>query len=567
VTLYNALSPKGIPASITGLNPTEARIRADREKGIAISTQRSAEGNTEVTVSTEENFRKAFPVLIVLVQTRGNINFCRNFSLNGETVSFTLPLSSLNPGINQVAVFSSSGKPLAEKYIFTPVSGREETVLNGAATLSLRDREELTVNHAAGDLFSISVAPAEHNKPFPSVDDYLIFGSEFGFKALKSLKGRKPADIPAAEMDSILAGLNSNWINWNPSITGATRIHSFPVEKDEHELRGRLIHSQQTTEANPLMFMCIPGKKSVFRYSDTDSEGRFSFGLHVDQAVNDLVIMPDRFTGNDRIIIESPFSDRYPSYEKSTAADIKTVPAYIPKWSINYQVGRIYRASPRGKNIEPSARPLRKTRFYGVPDYEIKMGDYIKLPVMEEVIFELLPQVSLKKKNGTYEITVSEYINDGYYSSTPVLMIDGVVIRDASVIVGLDPENVEAIDVIKGKYVVGRFIFTGLINFITKAGNFSNILLPDYMTRSLYRVTDPIPSFVSPDYSSPDTKSSRIPDYRNTLYWDPSVRPGTDGKTTIGFWSSDNSSDYIVRVEGITASGKPFSATKRISVK
>jgi hypothetical protein len=40
------------------------------------------------------------------------------------------------------------------------------------------------------------------------------------------------------------------------------------------------------------------------------------------------------------------------------------------------------------------------------------------------------------------------------------------------------------------------------VNIITKAGDFSNVTLPDYAIRLPYRVIDPVYSFVSPDYSS-----------------------------------------------------------------
>jgi hypothetical protein len=60
---------------------------------------------------------------------------------------------------------------------------------------------------------------------------------------------------------------------------------------------------------------------------------------------------------------------------------------------------------------------------------------------------------------------------------------------------------------------------------------------------------------------------SRIPDYRNTLYWNPSVKPDKDGKAIIEFWSSDNKSDYIINIQGITEEGRTFSLQKIIKVK
>jgi hypothetical protein len=230
-------------------------------------------------------------------------------------------------------------------------------------------------------------------------------------------------------------------------------------------------------------------------------------------------------------------------------------------------VQKIYGIPSTGNILKPVFDPLKPIRFYGQPDIELVLADYINLPVMNEIFFELLPGVSMKKKKSTYEISVTYHVEDDLFVNSPCLMIDGIIIKDATLIANLDPEIVEKIDVIKGKYLVGKYIFTGIVNVITKSGDFSCISLPDYMIRLTYRVTDPLKSFVSPDYSSTELKESHIPDYRNTLYWNPSVKPENDGKARVEFWSSDNKSDYVINIQGITAEGKIISFRKIIKVK
>jgi hypothetical protein len=195
------------------------------------------------------------------------------------------------------------------------------------------------------------------------------------------------------------------------------------------------------------------------------------------------------------------------------------------------------------------------------------MDDYIKLPVMEEVFFELLPGVSMKTRKSKTEITLigsTEYLT---YSKPPTLFIDGVVINDAAVIANLDPETVEEIDVIKERYTVGDYIFFGLVNVITRAGDFSHVTLPDYAMRLKYLVFDQVPQFNSPDYSLTQTGPDKIPDFRNTLYWNPSLEPATDGKINTEFWTSDLPGEYVVNMQGFTGDGKPVSVTRIISVK
>ena len=48
-------------------------------------------------------------------------------------------------------------------------------------------------------------------------------------------------------------------------------------------------------------------KKPVFQYATTDGEGNFSFNIHIDEALKDLIILPDdhyqKLQNNYRIII------------------------------------------------------------------------------------------------------------------------------------------------------------------------------------------------------------------------------------------------------------------------
>jgi hypothetical protein len=73
--------------------------------------------------------------------------------------------------------------------------------------------------------------------------------------------------------------------------------------------------------------------------------------------------------------------------------------------------------------------------------------------------------------------------------------------------------------------------------------------------------------FYSPDYSTNLLKESRIPDFRNTLYWDPDLHTGKDGKTETEFYTSDESVSYTIVVEGISPDGKRGFSTSSLIVK
>jgi hypothetical protein len=146
-------------------------------------------------------------------------------------------------------------------------------------------------------------------------------------------------------------------------------------------------------------------------------------------------------------------------------------------------------------------------------------------------------------------------------------MIDGVVIHDASLIANLDPELIQRIETVRDKYIVGDYLIYGMVNVITMKGDFSCVGLPDYAVRIPWRVADPVNSFASPDYPSADLKNNHIPDFRNTLYWNPSLKPDRNGKYMVEFWSSDFASDYVINIQGVSDNSKSVSFRKLIKVE
>jgi uncharacterized protein YfaS (alpha-2-macroglobulin family) len=61
--------------------------------------------------------------------------------------------------------------------------------------------------------------------------------------------------------------------------------------------------------------------------------------------------------------------------------------------------------------------------------------------------------------------------------------------------------------------------------------------------------------FYSPDYTTPEKLNSRIPDFRNVLYWSPTVKTNETGRHNISFFTSDVPGKYAILVQGITREG------------
>lgn len=68
-----------------------------------------------------------------------------------------------------------------------------------------------------------------------------------------------------------------------------------------------------------------------------------------------------------------------------------------------------------------------------------------------------------------------------------------------------------------------------------------------------------IREFYHPAYDTPAKQRDPKPDLRTTIYWNPVVHTGADGKATLEFYTTDaQSADYEITIEGLTDSGTPY---------
>jgi uncharacterized protein YfaS (alpha-2-macroglobulin family) len=75
-----------------------------------------------------------------------------------------------------------------------------------------------------------------------------------------------------------------------------------------------------------------------------------------------------------------------------------------------------------------------------------------------------------------------------------------------------------------------------------------------------------VKQFYSPDYSDKRPEHD-IPDYRNTVYWSPSIRTDEAGRSTIIFYTTDDIANFRIFTEGYQANGKTGFATGTFKVE
>ncbi|HEX2395278.1 MAG TPA: hypothetical protein VHI78_08030, partial [Bacteroidales bacterium] len=529
----NASIKMPVPGITVGKNPANYS-----NSGVKFMVDRSDNDSIKLLLDLGPDFNSGIR-LYSIIHTRGNISYSGLHYVDKNSAVIQLSKSVLLPGINQITLFNDKGIPVAERFIYSSSTYEPGISLHGDEVYKVRDNIELDLepnDRKSGRLvLSISVSPGMDR--IISLQEYMEVGTEYGMRPDQIIKNKK-TETQEEYMDSILSDISSSWINWSYITSGRKPGIRYPAEKDHYYISGTCSPGSQGNNENiPFIILCSPGKNAVFQYSVPDSAGNFRFPVEIDQGLSDLIIMPDRTLNLSEISVESAFSQI--KSEKPATNEIQMdMPEYISKWSINYQVRKLYKITEFEQSEKSDTGISQVIRFYGKPDHEIIMSDYISLPLMEEVFFEILPNVAIRKRGAGKEIVIIDRVDNHPFSSIPCLMIDGVIIKDPALIIDMDPELVERIDVIKENYIVGRYVFPGIVNVITKKGDFSLPGNPEGMKRLTYPIAKGSALINGPD--TINSGNSRIPDYRNTLYWNPAVITNKDGKSNIVFRSSDN---------------------------
>jgi uncharacterized protein YfaS (alpha-2-macroglobulin family) len=61
--------------------------------------------------------------------------------------------------------------------------------------------------------------------------------------------------------------------------------------------------------------------------------------------------------------------------------------------------------------------------------------------------------------------------------------------------------------------------------------------------------------FFSPVYETQNQVTTRLPDFRNLLYWAPVIKTSSSGKQEINFYTSDLAGKYMITIEGLSSNG------------
>ena len=491
---------------------------------------------------------------------------------NGKA-TFKISKTKLNDGISHLTVFNEDGQAVSERLYFKrPL---QQLKIEGGPDFSkYGTRKKITVNlqlknekNAAesADL-SVSVLKLDSLQGMDQ-DDILSY-----FWLSSELKGNieSPAYYfvnPNKETDNALDHLliTQGWrrFAWTEVMTTSTSLVKFLPDAQGHLINGTLKGANGRPRINAEVYLGVPGNRLQFYTSATDTLGRFVFNTKDFYGANEIVVQTNTRVDTTSIIdIKSPFSERFSAFNYPEFELKPSLLKELQNHSLSMQVQNAYYANQLKKFNAPS---VDTTNFFGKPFKTYKLDDYTRFPIMEDVLREYVSEVFVSKAQKDYRIKVLGGVD--YLEESPLVLLDGVPYFNMNKVMEIDPKKVKKLEVVRDQYYYGPAIFDGILNFTSYKPNFGtsyinpNAVVLDYEGMQVQR------EFYHPTYETDLQLNSRLPDFRNVLYWSPSIITDAQGKGTFSFFTSDFEGAYIGVINGLSENGVPGRASFTFEVK
>lgn len=315
---------------------------------------------------------------------------------------------------------------------------------------------------------------------------------------------------------------------------------------------------------NEDIVLSIVGKTARCQFYRTNDTGEFYFNLD-DSGVQEIVIQPVDSAVSDYYVELDP--DFHNAYDHPLAGPLyldTTKLQALNQGIISTQIENIYK--PYLQRMHAGTTEPPEYDFYGEPETHIQISDYIPLKTIREVIKEIVPMVIVRVKDGLYSLRVENGVEGGFFKNKPLVLVDGVPFDDVKQILNISLSELERIEVINLRYFLDGYVFEGIIHFVTVEGKMAGLEVDHEVFRQAYAAFSEESYFSSPVYNSDSLKGSPLPDFRNTLYWNPDLHTREDGNTSFEFYTADETGDYTVVVEGISPEGKTGFIYKKLFV-
>ncbi len=542
------------------------------DKGYTIQLNESGFSQLSIDIQTNTDPEPQFVYLVA--HARQKISISIAIQTTGGRASFLINKKDLPEGVSCFTVFNKNKEAVAERlYFIRPANNLNLSINMERNEFATRSKIEskITASDQSGKPVSADISMAAwlldsfEAKTSSDIRSYLWLGSDIkGIIESPEYYFNSTGPEVAEVTDNLL--LTQGWRKLNPAAT-ANRATLYIPEYAGHIITGRITDKRTGAAAKGIVaYLSVPGERFHFSSCRSDEKGRILFDCKKIVGTENIIVQTNKESDNEyRIEIDNPFSGNYMS---SMAPPL----VISEKWKepllsrvTGSQLLNAFTHTQAQQFFLPNFSDT--TPFFGKPDNTYLLDDYTRFYTMEEVMREYVPEVQVRKSQSVFRYRMLNLPYKRFFESNPLVLLDGVPVFDINKIIAFDPLKVKRLDIIARKYLQGAVSFDGIASYSTYEGDLAgfvldpNALIIEYAGLQLQR------QFYSPVYETSEDRKSRLPDFRNVLYWEPAIKTNKDGNNIVSFFSSDVPGRYAIQLQGITPSGQAGSQVFYFTVK
>jgi len=516
--------------------------------------------------NTSEDYDLSKVIYLELFDLSKKKFYTGKFEINGGNASgsFQIP-EEIATGTYYIRVYTQYQR----NYSPATFATKQITIVNPEYTIS--EQETSTI---------IEIKERKDLKPSPSDQGNEIV---IKFQADKTIYGRRePVELnlqwsseTTQDLDNVCVsvirkGTMRQAIKNNASTTekvnslelGAVNLFWIP------ETRGVSISGivSELRSSEPLadipVYLSVLGDQPQMHIAQTRANGSFIFSLGYISGSQEIFIGVEPDGEREvQLLVNNDFSNDFTHLQSMPHQIGSSYKALIEEMLVNHQAKRIF-TPVETHYINHTQAGIE---IFGNPDVSVYLTDYIDLPNLETVFFEVVHSAMVRDKDGERKLYVVNPETNKVFSNR-LLLLDHVPVFNFEAILNIPPAKIENIDVINHTHYLGDNVLKSVVMMNTYAGDFAGYFFPEGSIFLEYQTITPSHVFHSPVYETQSKKDSRLPDFRTTLYWNPKISL-SGNEVSVKFYTSDNSGEYDVIVRGVTKSGEVCFGQTSIEIK
>lgn len=529
-----------------------------------------------VTVHVPENSALKSEQFILALTAHEKIYYAANFSFNqNDFLNFAFPQDSIPEGIARLTIFKINGAEVGERLLYIKKSFRPlARIILQREEFLVREQipMEISITDAAGhpqsSAFAVTVFQddllATRKLPVHNIaGNALLYGDLPGSLNNPVIFSPDPG-AGFLSTDNFL--IKQRWTRFTWEDVWKERLPMETFRKYQH-LAGKV----STTDAKPLpdsTLITLLLQKSVMTYEGyVNASGEFDFSLLMDFYGEEEIFYKVESRGkmlhNAQVSLHPPVHVNVLAPLTSPLAGPDSYYVYArQKKEIDQSYS--FHMQNRAFAEPPSLNALIEDEVFGA-DVIVNLGDYLLFPTMSETLREIVPMLQHRKNRNRDIVRLFFEDRNRFADEEPLFIVDGVITDHTTYILNLKPSDVVSIKLIgsfRKLQTFGSIGKNGMVLIETKIpGNAALVPRSDY-TLKAHGLTEP----ANPHKMNLAKKDFRVPDLRSNLFWDPVVKTGSSGSTSLIFAASDVTGSFRIRIEGFTANGEPFFAEKTFQV-